>query len=295
MRRPELAPPGSLVHIVAPSGPFDEILLRRGMAALGDYDFFHEPTMVGRQTGFLAGDDQSRLLELQRALDSTEARVVWLARGGYGLGRIAHRLDWSAFAVRPKWIVGFSDGTVLHQACLSHAITSLHGPNVTSLADASPDDVASLRAALGGAPASVTRDLGCLAPGRAEGPLVGGNLTVLCTLAAAGQLALPKGAILFLEDVDETSYRVDRMLTALLLGGHLSQVCGIVLGQFTNCRPGRFDVPVEDVLARTLTPLGLPVVDGFPSGHGQPRQTWVHGGWVTLDAGAGTLTPRALG
>src|SRR6478735_5051462 len=290
MQHPELAPPGSLVHIVAPSGPFDENLLRRGMAALGDYEYFHEPTLIGRQAGFLAGDDHARLLELQRALDSDEARVVWLARGGYGLGRIAHRLDWSAFVRRPKWIVGFSDGTVLHQACLSHAVTSLHGPNVTSLADASQDDVISLRAALAGTPSTVTRGLGCLVPGRVEGPLVGGNLTVLCMQAAAGRLALPRGAILFLEDVDETSYRVDRMLMALLLGGHLSQLSGIVLGQFTNCSPGRFDVPVEDVLARTLMPLGLPLVEGFPSGHGQPRQTWLHGGMSTLDAAAGTLT-----
>jgi muramoyltetrapeptide carboxypeptidase len=290
MRRPEPAPPGSLVHIVAPSGPFDEILLRRGMAALGDYEFFHEPTLIGRQTGFLAGDDQTRLSELQRALDSAEARVIWLARGGYGLGRIAHHLDWSAFAVRPKWIVGFSDGTVLHQACLAHGVTSLHGPNVTSLADASQDDVASLRAALAGAPVNVTRGLGCLVPGRAEGPLVGGNLTVLCMQAAAGRLTLPKGAILFLEDVDETSYRVDRMLTALLVGGHLTELSGIVLGQFTNCAPGRFDVPVQAVLRAVLAPLGLPLVDGFPSGHGHPRQTWVHGGLATLDAAAGTLT-----
>lgn len=113
---------------------------------------------------------------------------------------------------------------------------------------------------------------------------------MLCMQAAAGSLELPDGALLMLEDVDETSYRVDRMLTALVVGRHLDRVAAIVLGGFTNCSPGRFQVPVEEVLSRTLAPLGVPMVDGFPSGHGDERRTWIHGGMAQLDSGSGSLT-----
>jgi muramoyltetrapeptide carboxypeptidase len=290
MLHPAHAPPGSVVLVVGPSGPFDEETLKQGLLHLHDYDVRFEPELIGRHAGFLAGSDEARRLELQRALDSSEARAIWLARGGYGLGRIAHQLDWSGFVQTPKWILGFSDGTVLHQACSSRGIASLHGPNVTSLAPGSEADITSLRLALAGKPQAVVRSLRCEIPGRAVGPLIGGNLTVLCMLAAAGHLALPAGALLVLEDVDETSYRVDRMLTALILGHHLDGVAAIVLGDFTNCSPGRFEVPVEDVLLRTLAPLGVPLVFGFPTGHGARRQTWVHGGRAELDAGACTLT-----
>ncbi len=115
---------------------------------------------------------------------------------------------------------------------------------------------------------------------------------MLCMEAAAGTLTLPKGALLVLEDVDETSYRVDRMLTALLLGHHLDNVSAILLGGFTNCSPGRFQVPVLEVLLRTLTPLGVPLVDGFPSGHGELRRAWIHGGQADIDAASGTLPAR---
>ena len=291
MHHPTPAPPGSVIVIVAPSGPFDAAAFDEGLAHLADYELRFGPELIGRSVGFLAGTDEARRLELQSALDAPEARAIWLARGGYGLSRIAHRLDWTGFQLRPKWILGFSDGTVLHQACSAHGVASLHGPNVTSLADATAVDIASLRAALAGAKAGGFDSLRCEVPGRARGPLVGGNLTVLCMLAAAGQLALPPGALLVLEDVDETSYRVDRMLTALLVGGHLDQVAAIALGDFTNCSPGRFGVPVEDVLQRALAPLGVPLASGFPSGHGGRRRTWIHGGQAELDATAGTLMP----
>jgi len=290
MLHPEPAPPGTVIRVVAPSGPFDEASFQRGLGHFADYDLRFGPEMMGRRSGFLAGDDGARLRELQAALDSEDASVIWLARGGFGLSRIAHRLDWDAFQERPKWVVGFSDGTVLHQACLARNVTSLHGPNVTSLEDDA--SAASLRGALVGSWPNAW-PVSCWIPGPARGPLVGGNLTMLCMLATAGALRLPAGCLLFLEDVDETSYRVDRMLTALIVGGHLAGVSAIVLGGFTNCGPGRFEVPVEEVLLSTLGRLGVPIVAGFPSGHGAERETWLHGGAVELDAEAGLL--RSLG
>jgi muramoyltetrapeptide carboxypeptidase len=291
MLYPPLAPPGSIVRIVAPSGPFDESALRHGLSHLADYDVRFPPELSQRRLGFLAGDDATRLTELQAALDCPEASVVWLARGGYGLTRIAHHLDFTRFAQHPKWIVGFSDGTVLHQASRAHGVASLHAPNVTSLSEHDAPNVDSLRDALIGTFPRTWQVVPWVG-GHAVGPLVGGNLTVLCMMAAAGALTIPTGAVLFLEDVDETSYRVDRMLTALVVGGYLRRVSGLVLGSFTNCSAGRFDEPTQDVLRRALSPLGVPVVAEFPSGHGAERQSWVHGGRVTLDGVAGTVTPH---
>ncbi|HSC89905.1 MAG TPA: hypothetical protein VLC09_21690, partial [Polyangiaceae bacterium] len=125
-----------------------------------------------------------------------------------------------------------------------------------------------------------------------EGRLLGGNLTVLFAEAAAGRLALDPSTILVLEDVSETSYRVDRMLVALAQGGHLRSVQAVVLGDFTDCSPGKFDVPVEQTLLDCLRPLGVTVFDGLPIGHGARNRPLLHGAWAKLHTeadGTGTL------
>ena len=125
-------------------------------------------------------------------------------------------------------------------------------------------------------------------PGRACGPLVGGNLTVLFTCAAARRLAIPDGAILFLEDVGEAPYRVDRMLSALLVSGTLDGVAGVLLGDFTDAPPGRHGVPMEAVLRERLALLGVPVLAGFPAGHGA-RNVPLHLGMPAALDGTGGI------
>lgn len=285
--------PGDPISVVAPSGPFDDELLRQGLARLGAFDVRVPEQLWSRREGFFAGSDTVRLLELQGALDDTEARAILIARGGYGIGPLLPRLDLSGFERAPKWLMGFSDATVLHAAVNQLGVCSLHGANGTTLSRATTGELGELFALLQGPTSQLFSGLDAWVSGAAEGPLFGGNLTVLFAEAASGRLRIPRGAILFLEDVTETSYRVDRMLAALGAGGHFDHVAGVVLGDFVDCSEGKFGVPTEAVLKRNLQRLGVPVLSGLPCGHGPDNRPLLLGATATLDAARGSLRVEA--
>jgi muramoyltetrapeptide carboxypeptidase len=276
--------------VVAPSGPFEPELVLAGIALLKSrYRVSHEPGLFERE-GYLAGSDERRLAELDRALGDPELDAVVTARGGYGLLRIAHRVDWPALRRTPKWLVGFSDTTTLHLEAQRVGVASLHADNVGGLGRGGGRAFEAMRSALESTPAGrMLSGLGTVVPGVARGLLVGGNLTLVASAAAAGRLALPDGAVLLLEDVTEAAYRVDRMLTALLVGGHLERVSGVVLGDFTDC-PASNGVETTTVLAERLTTLRVPVASALPVGHGAVNTPLALGMAVTLDTSTGTLT-----
>lgn len=284
------------VHVVAPSGPFDLDLLKAGIARLEPHcDVFVPPGLFERRDGFLAGTDDERARELRDATESS-ADVLWIARGGYGIGRILSGWDPTPLVARPRLLVGFSDATSLHLALAARGVASVHGPNLTTLANAHDDDVDALLRLIRAPRARVAiESLRALSHAAraghaaAPGPLVGGNLTVLVTEAAAGRLVIPPGALLFLEDVTETSYRVDRMLSALADGGYFQQISGLLLGDFTDCSAGKWNVSVESVLEERLGALPCPVYAGLPVGHGARNRALLHGVTATLD-GSGTLS-----
>jgi muramoyltetrapeptide carboxypeptidase len=285
---PPLAP-GARIAVVAPSGPFDRELVVEGIALLESrYRVSVEPGLFERE-GFLAGSDERRLAELDRAVADPELAAVVTARGGYGLLRIAHRVDWSALRRAPKWLVGFSDATTLHLEATRVGVASLHADNVGGLGRGGATAFEALRAALESTPnGRAHTGLRTLTPGTARGPLVGGNLTLVASAAATGRLSLPDGAILVLEDVTEAAYRIDRMLTALTVGGHLDRIGGVVLGDFTDCAASA-GVEATEVLAERLGTLRVPVASGLPVGHGAVNVPLVLGVEATLDASAGTL------
>ena len=279
-----LPPPllaGATIAVVAPSGPFDAEQLRSGLARLNEFQIRVPDGLWERRLGFLAGTDRDRRDELQSALEDDDVAAIWIARGGYGLGRIIDSIDLSPLERRHKWIVGFSDATVLHARLWQLGYVSLHAPNGTTLAQVNEQDLEALRASLQHQPPA-DATLRALVGGEAAGPLVGGNLTVLFSEAAAGRLKLPEGSVLFLEDVTETSYRVDRMLGALRAGGYFSKCSGLVFGDFTDCSPGKFHVPVEAVIERFADELGLPCASGLPAGHGRQNLPLVLGKNVRL-------------
>ena len=290
MIRPPPLLPGSLVRIVAPSSPFDRTLVRRGMAWLASrYRVRFSPGMFAR-TGYLAGDDARRSQELNDALADREAGAVVAARGGYGLGRIAPELDVEPLLRSPKWIVGFSDLTALHLELTRSGIMSLHAHNAAGLGrgDAGSRD-AWCRALEHPEAPIVLEGLTPMHAGTASGPLCGGNLTVLFAAHAAGRFRAPRDAILLLEEVGEVSYRIDRMLTALLQSGALAGVSGIALGEFTDCSPGKYHVPTHEVLFERLSCLGVPVLAGIPVGHGRSNLPLRLGARAQLDATLGRL------
>jgi muramoyltetrapeptide carboxypeptidase len=196
-------------------------------------------------------------------------------------------VDLSVLVESPRWIVGFSDVTALHALAWAHGVGSIHGPHVGTLGRASPKARASWLAALERPMARREwRGLTIVHGGEAHGPLVGGNLTLLFAMAASGRLVLPKGAILAIEDVSETPYRVDRMLTALTVGGHLRGVGAIVMGSFDRCGPAPADgVRVEDVLRERTAHLGVPVLANAPFGHGDVNEAFVLGLPTRIEGG----------
>lgn len=280
--------PGSVVAVVAPASPFDREELFRGLAWLRiRYRLRLSSSIVARR-GYLAGSDARRAAELAAAMVDPEVSAIICARGGYGAMRILDELPWNAFAAAPKWLIGFSDVTALHVSANMRGICSLHAPNVTGLGRAiTAQERFALLAALEELPAATWSDLTVVHAGRAgapvTGPLLGGNLALLVSMAAGHRLELPRGAILAFEDVTERPYRLDRMVTSLRLGGHLDGLGAIVLGGFTQCEPGPDGATWEEVLAELTADLGVPVVSGAPFGHGAPNTPFVLGARATLD------------
>jgi muramoyltetrapeptide carboxypeptidase len=289
---------GDLIAVVAPSGPLPLDEFWRGLAWLrARYRVRMRPGVLDRD-GYLAGNDARRLEELASAMLDPRVNAVVVARGGYGAMRIVNALPWRAFARQPKWLVGFSDATVLHAMAWQAGIASVHAPNVTGLGR---DHLVSTRSAWLASlerPTArrVWRALRVVNAGQAAGPIVGGNLALLHAMAVAGRLSTPKDAVLALEDVGEAPYRVDRMLTSLKLGGHLSHASAILFGGFERCTS---DVDggqtIEDVLDRCTRSLGIPVLAGAPFGHGAQNEAFVLGAPVRIQGNAvtwpGSATP----
>jgi len=293
---PEPLRPGDRVRLIAPSGPFDRTLLLRGAGWLGERYRLEIDWRLFERSGYLAGSDERRREELDRALSESGVRAVVAARGGYGLTRIAHRVDWAALRRSPRWLVGFSDITVAHVEAARVGVASLHAHNLAALGRGDAPIRARWLAALE-EPTAPQRFEGLESwnPGRARGPLSGGNLAMLFTCAAAGRLFVPEGAILALEDVTESSYRLDRMLTALAVSGAFDRVAAVVVGELTDCPTGPWGVTARDAVRQCLAGLHVPVVAGFPFGHCRWNEPLHFGLEAELDAGAGVLelNPRA--
>jgi muramoyltetrapeptide carboxypeptidase len=285
---PEPLAPGDVVAVVAPSSPFPRDELWRGLAWLRA----RYRVRLGRgalaRDGYLAGDDARRAAELSRAMLDPEVKAIVAARGGYGAMRILDALPWEAFYRRPKWIVGFSDVTALHAMAWAGGVGSVHAPNVTGLGrDATVATRAAWLASLERpSSARAWRGLRTIREGEASGPLFGGNLALVHAMAAAGRLVVPRGAVLALEDVTEAPYRIDRMLTSLLLGDRLAHVSAIVFGTFERCLPGVDGRTIEQVLEDRTRALGVPVLAGAPFGHGAHNEAFVLGAQARVHGNA---------
>lgn len=272
--RPPRLKVGDTIGIAAPAGPFATDLFEQGMAILKDMGFkVHVPEAVFQREGFLAGPDEARADVINKLFADPGIHGILCARGGYGCTRVLPLLDWVAIRRHPKVFVGFSDITVLHCALLARSgLVTFHGPMGTTLAKATEDSITGLQGAL---MADVPVDLiptdgVVLNHGEAVGPVIGGNLTLLCHLVGTPYQPNFDGCILFIEDVTEAPYRIDRMLVQMALAGCLEGVAGLVLGQFQDCGA---PAEINRVFMRTFGPSGIPVVAGFPIGHGEENAT----------------------
>lgn len=275
--------------MVAPAGPFDREGFEQGLAVLSErYVPIHDPGIFSRWR-YLAGDDDRRLHELSAALSDPGVRAVFCARGGYGAMRLLRRLN--VDRLPPRLLVGFSDITALHLTWQAAGRVSVHGPVMTQLGKQPRPSIERLFHVLESAePAPPLQGGHAVVPGAVEGPLVGGNLSVITRLLGTPYLPPLKGAVLLLEDVGERPYRLDRMWTHLALAGVFEQVAGIVLGDFTGCEEKDADYTSLDVLRTLARETGLPCAAGFRVGHGDVNLTVPLGVRVRLDADQGSVT-----
>lgn len=280
---------GARVAVVAPSGPFSREHFEAGLAVLTKHFEVSVAADILERQGYLAGSDGRRAAELQRAITDPRIDGIIAARGGYGAMRLLHTLTFAALQRRPKLLVGFSDVTALHAQWQRQGVGSLHGTMAAALAHAGPDRQTRFLDAVAGRFSSEVAGLTPLAGGRAEGPLFGGNLAVLCALLGTPYAPPFDGGVLFLEDVGERPFRVDRMLTTLRLGQYLQRVAAVVLGAFTHGPPGPDGITLADVLYERLSDLPCPVLTGLRAGHLEDNLELPFGRRVFVDGDQGLL------
>jgi len=293
LRLPPSLQPGDLVAIAAPGSAFDRAAFTRGaqfIAALG-YRATWRANITAR-AGYLAGDDDRRAVELNSWLRDPEVKAILFARGGYGTSRIVDRLDFTALRRRPKAIAGFSDLTVLLLAATQRAgIAVFHGPMLVGAGQGKDGerDMARLLALLAGKPGPrAHRGLRALRPGRVRAALTGGNLSLLAHSIGTPFQVATRGRILFVEEIGEAPYRIDRLVRQLQFAGVFRGVAGVVLGQFPGIKRGDRRA-VAGLFLEALGNRAVPVVSGFPAGHNSPNRALPFGVPATLDADEGTL------
>lgn len=293
--RPRVLRPGTRVALVAPAGPVSQERIDASVARCEALDL--EPVVypnAGERDRFLAGTDDQRLADLQAAFDDRTIGAVWALRGGYGTQRILPRLKLDRQKASPIPFIGFSDNTTLHVRHSALGVVSFHGPHPG--ADFPPETEAMFRRVLFEAEpagALVLRDEDpppiTLVGGRVEAPLVGGNLALLAALCGTKSGLHAKGRILFLEDIGEPAYRLDRMLLQLEQAGVVEGAVGLAFGRFTGA-PDDDPHPVAAVIEEFAHRVGIPAVADLPFGHVEHNCTLPVGVRAALDADAATLT-----
>lgn len=299
--RPPALQPGDLVRVVAPSSPFRAEDLEAGLTVLRDWGLRTAVREdIHTRRAWLAGSPRRRADELHEAFADPECKAVLAVRGGYGLTTALPLLDPAVFRASPKPVIGCSDLTVLLNFLVqSCGITAFHGPMVASLGRGSDDAGAERLKSLlfGGKPGTMRSALPdahgwCVAPGTARGRAVGGSLSLVAAQCGTPWQLDTEGCVLFLEDVGERPYRIDRLLTQLEQAGLLAGAAAVVLGDFTGCEEPKSDLSWRDAADRVFRRLSVPVVAGLPFGHGTPNLAWPLGVPCDVDAGAGTVRFR---
>ncbi|MDI1305213.1 MAG: LD-carboxypeptidase [bacterium] len=240
---------------------------------------------IGLDDNQLAGTDEQRAADFQTQLDNPNIKAIWCVRGGYGTVRMIDLLDFTKFKQHPKWIIGFSDVTVLHNHLNTMGFKSIHGIMPISIPKATPEAIESLRIAMFGEPLKYTIEpFGMNRFGDASGELVGGNLSILYSLFGSQSAIDCTDKILFIEDLDEYLYHIDRMMMNLKRNGCLESIKGIIVGSMSKMKDN--DIPwgknaleiIEDVTKK----YNIPVIYNFPAGHIHDNRALILGSKVTL-------------
>lgn len=294
---PPYLQPGDLIGITCPAGYVAPERIAHAVQVLQRWGF---RVRVGKTIGigdhYFAGHDDERLADLQEMLDDPEVRAVLMGRGGYGTSRIIDRLDFSAFAQQPKWICGFSDITVLHSHIHRQlGIATLHSPMCAAFTRETDDSdhIRAFREALTGTLTNYRFEASASnRPGTAEGEIVGGNLAILAHLSGSPSQLDTAGRILFIEDIGEYLYNIDRLLVNLKRSGQLEGLAGLLVGQFTDSQDTErpFGQGLEQIIMDKVSEYDYPVAWNVPCGHDTVNITLPLGRRATL-----TVAPSGSG
>lgn len=275
MITPEYLKPGDTIAIVCPAGYLPAANVQTCVTVLNQWGYrvIQGTTVGGSSSTYFSGTDQERLTDFQRMLDDTTVKAILCGRGGYGTGRIIEQINFSSFLKNPKWIIGYSDITVLHAHIhQQYQIATLHAPMATAFNGEGwkNEYVQSLREALEGVTSA------CSGPehffnrqGFTTAPLVGGNLALLAHLVGTSSDLDTTGKILFIEDVGEQLYNIDRMLMQYKRSGKLSQLAGLIVGGFTDCKDTErpFGRTAYEIIKDAVAEYDYPVCFDFPVSH----------------------------
>jgi muramoyltetrapeptide carboxypeptidase len=238
------------------------------------------------QHAYLSGSDEERLEDFQMMIDDANIKAIICARGGYGSTRILDDLDFSKLEQNPKWIAGFSDITAIHLKLFTLGIQSIHGTMpVLFSKEASKESVESLRKLLFGEQNNIEAKLNeDNKPGQCKGQIIGGNLSLVVDALATKSEPDTNGKILILEEIDEYSYRLDRMMMQLKRAGKLKNLAGLIVGHFTDIKDTEvsFGETFKEIILHTVKDYNYPVAFEFPIGHENPNLAWRHGAIATL-------------
>jgi len=289
MKFPPKLKTGDKVSIISPASKIDRQIAERGAELLRQQGFRVEIGLhaFDRENMF-AGSDSARADDMQKALNDKSIKAVFFTRGGYGSLRTHLRLNWSSFFKRPKWLIGFSDITVFHAYLSRHNIASVHGVMTAWFEQDAvlTDSFLRMMELLRGEkpdcnllPHELNRN------GLASGILTGGNLSIIQSLRGTSLDISPKGKILFIEDIDEHHYHLDRMMMNLKAGGVLEQLSGLVAGHFTGIKDGEtpFGKTAYQIIKDAVASYHYPVAFGLQSGHELPNYPLLLGSRISLD------------
>lgn len=286
MISPEYLQKGDTVGIVATARKIDQSALQPAIALLKSWGL---NVVIGKSIGLeqnqLAGPDWKRATDLQEMLDNPSIKAVWAAKGGYGTVRVIDRLNFEKFKQKPKWIVGFSDVTVLHSHLNNMGYETIHGIMAISVGGATPEAIESLRKALFGEKISYSISSHALnREGEASGELVGGNLSVLFSIMGSPSELDLTGKILYIEDLDEYLYHIDRMMMNLKRNQYFKNIKALIVGGMTSMNDN--DVPwgknAEEIVQEIVKDYKFPVIYQFPAGHIKDNRALTLGRNITV-------------
>jgi muramoyltetrapeptide carboxypeptidase len=275
IKTPPYLQKGDTIGLVCPAGYMNAEKVQTCINTLQEWGYNVKTggTIGGNSDNYFSGADDERLADFQQMLDDDSVQAILCARGGYGMGRIIDRISFKKFKKQPKWIVGYSDITVLHSHLYSnYYISSLHAPMAAAFNNEGYKNeyVQSLRNALEGKKAKYACEPHAFnKKGEAIGELVGGNLALLAHLIGTDSDAKTRGRILFIEDIGEYLYNIDRMFYQLKRSGKLSRLAGLIIGGFTDMKDTErpFGKQVYDIVREIIEEYDYPVCFGFPVSH----------------------------